>query len=168
MKRIASLLILLLTSAVAFGGAPVKELPPKAQSYIERVQTQSQVKKNSYEVKSIQDNKEFSYAFASIRGTKGNTMVTYDDKKPEEGVQVWFNVTWYKFIDNDGMPTGEEIQSQFAIGENPGAIAYGAACALHRGCPLTIGLKPDRFEDTGLFLSLKLTHEELLQICSKY
>lgn len=59
-------------------------------------------------------------------------------------------------------------ESQFAIAENPGAIAYGAACALHRGCPLTIGLKPDRFEDTGLFLSLKLTHEELLQICSKY
>ena len=163
MKRFFPILLFLMLGIVSFAGDPVKPLPAKAQAYIDKVQQQT---RSEYDARHITDNESLSSSFKAIRGTKSGTKVTFDERNPEAGVQVWFVVSWYRMLDND-VPTGEEIEAEFNCDAAPGAIAYGAACALYRGCPLTIGLKPDRFfEETGLHSSITLTHEELIAICS--
>ena len=162
MKRLLLLLILISNAAWA---APGDELSPQARAYVDKVIS---LAKYEYLVKQINHPDEsVNNYFRKIRGSISGR-VRYDPKKPEEGVQVWYSVTWYKLIDDDGTPTLQEIMEGFVIQEDElDAIPYGAACALVRGCPLTVGLRPNRFADTGLFVAVPFTPKEVIEMCSK-
>lgn len=165
MKRLLTFLVLLTGCIVsALAADPVKPLPPQAISYLNKAVSKTS---SEYDAKHIKDNLSFSTSFYPISKTTGYTDIVYDATKPEEGVQVWFIVRWFNLLDGTDLPTSQEISDLFNVGEKTGAVAFGAACALHRGCPLTIGFKPDRFKETGLFSALTLDFEEVVNICSK-
>lgn len=173
MKRLLILLCLLVAPAVYSAARvydPVKELPPEIMDYVDRVREQTLAEGQSYadDIKDL--NERMQNWFKGLRGTKpySSTTVRYDERKPEEGVRVELIASsWYNLIDGIGTPTGEEIQAEFAADGQPRGIAFAAACALWRACSLTITLKADRFYENGLYISLYLTFEDLLEICSQ-
>lgn len=169
MKRLIFILLLLIPLAAKAQG-PVKELPADILDYIDRVQAQTELE-SQYYVDDIKDLTErIQNWFKNVKGAKPSTHTTvlYDERKPEEGVLVKLVATsWYDLIDGVNMPTGEDIMAEFAADGQPRGIAFAAACALWRACPLTITLSADRFAENGLYISLQLSFEDLLQICSQ-